>query len=174
MWKRYDKPGPGIFDTPFGRVGGAICFDSFARETYEGFRQSGVEIVIIVALWGTILPMLKHPDSIYFNRLLKYQSHLASDVVPHKYATKLEVPALFANQCGRIALPITHPPFYPSPDWSASTYEFVGNSNIHDKTGKKMITDADVKNEFYSVIPVKIDQKKSGPRFQGLTFPLRI
>ena len=52
VWRRSDVPGPGIFDTPFGRIGGVICFDSFARETHEGFKQSGVEAVVIIALWG--------------------------------------------------------------------------------------------------------------------------
>lgn len=171
VWKRCEEPGPGIFKTPFGRIGGAICFDSFAKETYEGFRQSEVEIVIIVALWGTILPMLKHPDSIYFNRLLKYQSYLASEVVPHKYATRLETPAVYVNQCGRIELPIAHPRFYPLPDWSNSKYEFVGNSNIHDKTGKKMINDVDFKNEFCSVTAVEINQEKKRPQISKVNIP---
>ncbi len=51
VWKGYEEPRPGIFfDTPFGRVGGVICFDSFARETFERFKQSGVDMVIIVVL----------------------------------------------------------------------------------------------------------------------------
>jgi predicted amidohydrolase len=171
VWKRGEEPGPGIFETPFGRVGGAICFDSFAKETFEGFKQSGIEIVIIVALWGTILPMLKHPDSFYFNKLLKYQSYLASEVVPHKYATELSVPAVFVNQCGRIKLPVVHPRFYPSPNWSDSKYEFVGNSNIHDKTGGKMITDVDFEKEFYSVIAVENNQEKKLPQISKVNIP---
>ncbi len=46
VWTRAEVPGPGIFDTPFGRIGGAICFDSFSRESYEGFKRSGVEFVV--------------------------------------------------------------------------------------------------------------------------------
>ena len=164
VWKRYDEPGPGIFETPFGRVGGAICFDSFAKETFEGFRQSGVELVIIVALWGTILPMLKYPDSFYFNKLLRHQSYLASEVVPHKYATNLKVPTVFVNQSGRVKLPITHPRFYPAPNWTNSEYEFLGNSNVHDKTGKKLINKEDLQKEFCSVQAVEIKQKKRRPQ----------
>ncbi|WP_022667155.1 carbon-nitrogen hydrolase family protein [Desulfospira joergensenii] len=160
VWKRCKQPGPGIFETPFGRVGGAICFDSFSRETFEGFRQSGVEIVIIVALWGTVVPMLKHPDSMCFSRILRRQSYLASEVVPHRYATALEVPAVYVNQCGRVKLPIAHPRFYPLPDWPNSIYEFVGNSNVHDKSGKKWIRDVDLKKEFSCVAAVEMNQKK--------------
>ena len=171
VWKRYDEPGPGIFETPFGRVGGAICFDSFAKETFEGFRQSSVELVIIVALWGTILPMLKHPDSIYFNRLLKHQSRLASEVVPYKYATELKVPAVYVNQSGRIKLPITHPRFYPSPDWAHSEYEFVGNSNVHDETGKKLINGVESKAEFSAVAAVNINQPKERSEISRVDLP---
>ena len=62
VWRRSDVPGPGIFETPFGRIGGVICFDSFARETFEGFKRSAVELVIIVALWGTTRPVARHPE----------------------------------------------------------------------------------------------------------------
>ena len=34
-----------------------------------------------------------------------------------------------------------------------------------------MITDTDVKNEFYSVIPVKIDQKKKRPQISRVNIP---
>lgn len=170
-WRRYEEPGPGIFETPFGRVGGAICFDSFSKETFEGFRQNCVELVIIVALWGTILSMRRYPDSIYFNRLLRNQSYLASEVVPNKYATELKVPAVYVNQCGCIKLPITHPRFYPLPDWSNSNYEFVGNSNVHDKSGEKLIRDVDLKNEFYSVTAVEINQKKKRRQISRVNIP---
>ncbi len=171
VWKRYDEPGPGIFETPFGRVGGAICFDSFAKETFEGFRQSGVDIVVIVALWGTILPMLIHPDSFYFNKLLRRQSYLASEVVPNKYATELKVPTVYVNQSGTVKLPITHPRFYPSPDWAHSEYEFVGNSNVRDETGKKLINNVDSKSEFSAVVAVEINQKKKRIEISRVDLP---
>ncbi len=171
VWTRSDDPGPGIFETPFGRIGGAICFDSFSRETYQGFKQSGVELVIIIALWGTILPILKYPDSFYFNKLLKHQSYLASKVVPHKYATKLKVPVVYVNQCGVINLPITHPRFYPSPNWPTSECEFIGNSNIYDAAGKEMVNDVDFKNEFYSVTAVEMNQAKERPEISRVNIP---
>ncbi len=175
VWKRYDEPGPGIFETPFGRIGGAICFDSFSKETYEGFKQSGVELVIMVALWGTVLPIPKHPDTFFFNKILKRQSYLASEVIPHKYATELGVPAVFVNQCGKISFPLTHPRFYPMPDWRESEYDYEGNSNIYDASGKKLIDKDDVasKGEFYSVKPVEIKQAKERPIITRVNIPPR-
>lgn len=173
VWKRYEKPGPGIFETPFGRVGGAICFDSFSRETFEGFRQSRVDMVVIVALWGTILPMARHPDSYLFNRLLRRQSCLASDTVPRKYARELKVPVVYANQCGRIRLPVTHPPFYPSPDWPEATYEFVGNSNIYMPTGRKLIRGIDSKKEFCAVAAASIGQNGKRGNISKVNIPVQ-
>ena len=150
----------------------AVLYDhAFAIETFEGFRQSEVDIVVIVALWGTILPMLRYPDSIYFNKLLRHQSYLASEVVPHKYATKLKVHAVFVNQSGMVKLPITHPSFYPAPNWSNSEYEFVGNSNVHDETGKKLINNVDLKKEFCSVAAVEINPKNNCPHISGVDIP---
>jgi predicted amidohydrolase len=107
VWRRSDVPGPGIFETPFGRIGGVICFDSFARETFEGFKRSAVELVVIVALWGTTRPVARHPETSLFHHLLKRWSHLASEVVPQQYATMLSVPAVFVNQAGTIRFPFT-------------------------------------------------------------------
>ncbi len=171
VWKRFDEPGPGIFETPFGRVGGAICFDSFSRETYEGFKQSGVELVIVVALWGTILPMVKNPDTFIFNKVLNHQSHLASDVLPKKYATKLKVPAVYVNQSGTIELPLNHPRFYPAPDWKNAKYEFKGNSNIYNSSGKKLINDVNSKDEFCSVVSVNINKAKERPVIKRVNIP---
>ena len=171
VWRRADDPGPGIFDTPFGRMGGAICFDSFSKETFEGFKRSGVEMVIIVALWGTILPMPTYPDSFYFNRLLNHQSYLASTMVPQHYSTTLHVPVVYVNQCGTIDLPIVHPRFYPAPDWPDAKYEFIGNSNIYDRRGRKMIDDVDPKGVFNRVKHVAVDQMSSLPKVSRVDIP---
>ena len=160
VWKRCDEPGPGIFETPFGRIGGAICFDSFSKETYEGFKQSGVDLIIIVALWGTFLPTIKNPDTFYFCKVLKHQSHLASKVVPQQYAKQLTVPAVYVNQSGMITAPLAHPRFYPMPDWKSSTYYFVGNSNVYEPSGMPLIQRTDLKAEFCTVVPVEINRTK--------------
>ncbi len=173
VWTRYNKPGPGIFETPFGRIGGAICFDSFSRETFEGFKRSGVELVVIVALWGTFLPIPRYPDSFYFNKLMNYQSHLASEIVPRKYATELGVPVVYVNQCGKVDVPVTHPRFYPMPDWKESVWDFVGNSNLYDTSGKALIDHEDSKGEFCSVTAVEIDQAEDRPEISRVDIPPR-
>ncbi len=171
VWTRAEVPGPGVFDTPFGRIGGAICFDSFSRESYEGFKQSGVEFVVIVALWGTIIPNIKNPDTYYFSKLLKYQSHLASEVVPQKYANKLNVPVAYVNQSGVITMPLTHPKYYPLPDWKKASYAFVGNSNIYDCDGKKQINPIDTKSEYSYVVPVEINQENKRKEVSKVNIP---
>ncbi len=158
VWKRSDDPGPGIFETPFGRIGGSICFDSFSTETYEGFKQSGVDLVIMIALWGSFAPMKKYPDTFIINRLMKYQSKLASEVVPRKYTEKLGVPAVFVNMCGTLNLHMIHPPLYPMPDWKKIDYCFIGNSNVFDASGQKLIDSktVDAQGEFCSVVQVEL------------------
>lgn len=175
VWKRCDEPGPGIFETPLGRIGGAICFDSFSKETYEGFKQSGVELIIMIALWGTFRPVPKYPDTYLFSKILKHQSHLASNVVPRKYARQLGVPAVFVNQCGKIDLRMTHPPFYPMPDWKNIEYGYEANSNIFDASGSKLIEmdDADAKEEFYVVKSVDIKKSKRKPEITRVNIPPR-
>ncbi len=171
VWKRSDTPGPGIFKTPFGRIGGAICFDSFSRETYEGFKKSRVELVVIVALWGTIRPDFKHPDTYCFNKILNHQSYLASEVIPYKYATQLGVPVVYTAQCGTIQFPVNHPGFYPFPGWPKAEYEFKGNSNTYDASGKRLIRDVDKKGEFCSVAWVDIKQTEEKTEISRINIP---
>ncbi|MDY6794157.1 MAG: carbon-nitrogen hydrolase family protein [Actinomycetota bacterium] len=126
VWCRSEEPGPGIFDTPFGRIGGAICFDSFARETFEGFKRSGVEAVVIVALWGAPHARSFHwrPDLFISRAGLIRWSKIASEDVPYRYARELGVPVAFVNQRGVIRM--TSP--IPFPDWPVQNgwYDFVG------------------------------------------------
>ncbi len=163
VWCRSSDPGPGIFDTPWGRIGGVICFDSFSRETYEGFKNSGVEMVIIVALWGS--PRAKRrPDLWLAGKNLKRWSYLASEVVPFQYARKLGVPVVFANQRGSIEMPSP----IPFPDWPVrnSTYDFIGNSHIRDETGRVMAKFGDNESDNYIVAPVDVQTSEKRPPVQ--------
>lgn len=173
VWKRSDAPGPGVFETPFGRIGGAICFDSFSRETYEGFKQSGVGLVIMIALWGTFRPAPKYPDTYFFRNILNRQSHLASNVVPKKYAEKLGIPTVFANQCGKIKITMTHPRLYPMPDWKDAEYVYEANSNIFDASGNKLIKmdHEDSKKEFYCVQSVDLKNAGTMPEITKVDIP---
>lgn len=139
VWRRSDVPGPGIFDTPFGRVGGVICFDSFSRETFEGFKNSAVDLIIIVACWGTSQKNLWRPDVMFARPALQQWANLASEAVPHHYATQLQVPTVFVNQGGRTFTPCQTPRFYPFPPLKNMRYDFCGNSSIRDSSGRIMV-----------------------------------
>lgn len=160
VWRRCDDPGPGIFDTPFGRVGGVICFDSFARETYEGFKNSGVELVVIIACWGAPRPIWHRPDALAARSVMKRWSHQASEVVPRQYVERLKVPAIFINQVGttRLSIPVPRPYPFQMPE---IVYDFQGRSKAIDAAGNTMVC-AQSNAEFCEV--VSLDIKKVDPR----------
>jgi N-carbamoylputrescine amidase len=171
VWRRSDEPGPGIFDTPFGRVGGVICFDSFSRETFEGFKRSGVELVVIVALWGTLRPVALHPETRLFHHLLKRWSHLASEVVPHQYATMLDVPAVFVNQAGTFQSPFPRPPFWPFPSRQDITYDFWGSSNARNASGEVLSRAGSDETDFVGVVPLDVRQQDERPEVSRVNIP---
>ncbi|MBN2026547.1 MAG: carbon-nitrogen hydrolase family protein [Actinobacteria bacterium] len=173
VWRRSGEPGPGIFDTPFGRIGGVICFDSFARETYEGFRRSGVEAVVIVALWGAPTTRSFHwrPDLVLSRAGLKRWSKLASDDVPRQYARELGVPVVFVNQCGRIRM--TSP--IPFPDWPVQNayYEFIGSSHVLDASGETVARADRDEEDFCAVAAVELETSPGRPEISRVDIPAR-
>ena len=170
VWRRSDEPGPGIFDTPFGRIGGVICFDSFARETFEGFRRSGVEAVVIVALWGAnrSRSFFWRPDLFLAGNALMRWSKVASEDVPLSYARELGVPTVFANQSGtiRMASPI------PFPDWPVqnSHYDFIGGSHVLDARGE-VVARAGSGEGGYFVSPVLIRRANRSEASRRIAVP---
>jgi len=171
VWCRSDEPGPGIFDTPFGRIGGVICFDSFARETYEGFKRSGVEAVVIVALWGAPQARSFHwrPDLLLSRVSLQRWSVIASDDVPRQYARELGVPVVFVNQCGRIRMssPI------PFPDWPVQNgnYEFIGRSHILAASGETIARADDDEKDYYAVAAIDLKASQTRPEVSRVDIP---
>jgi predicted amidohydrolase len=171
VWRRSDVPGPGIFETPFGRIGGVICFDSFARETFEGFKRSAVELVVIVALWGTTRPVARHPETSLFHHLLKRWSHLASEVVPQQYATMLSVPAVFVNQAGTIRFPFPRPRFWPLPSRQDVVYDFWGSSSVRNASGESLARAGKKETDFVRVVPVEVRQADQRPEITRVDIP---
>lgn len=163
VWRRSDVPGPGLFDTPFGRVGGAICFDSFSREAFEGFRQSAVDLVVIVACFGTSQRTWWRPDLMLAYSVLRRWSALASGVVPHHYATRLKVPTVFVNQGGRTFTPSPSPRFWPFPPLSNVRYDFCGKSCIRDASGKIMTLAKETEQEYCAVVSVDVQPAGTHP-----------
>jgi predicted amidohydrolase len=153
VWWRSDEPGPAVFETPFGRIGEAICFDSFARESFLGFQQSRVDLVIIVACWS--IPQRPRRDLFWAVPMMKRWSYLASQVVPQKYATQLGVPSIFVNQSGTISFPSLLPPPYPWPKVNFS-YKFVGHSSVWDASGQIIMDGRERGQDFAEVVALDI------------------
>ncbi len=135
VWRRADEPGPGIFDTPFGRVGGVICFDSFARETFLGFQKSRVDLVVVIACWGRPRLTKKRPDLLLGASIMKKWSHIAAEIVPRQYARHLSVPVVFVNNAGVTRTPAAfpRPHFWP---FAELEYAFYGRSYACDRSGQ--------------------------------------
>lgn len=163
VWRRSEDPGPGIFDTPFGRVGGVICFDSFARETFEGFRNNDVDLIIIVACFGTTQPMLLRPDVAVARPVHDRWSFLASEIVPYQYATKLGVPTVFVNQGGATHTPAPFPKFWPLPPISKIRYDFCGRSCILDPSGEVLIRLESNEADIYATVSLAVNNLTKVP-----------
>ncbi len=166
VWRRSDVPGPGIFDTPFGRIGGVICFDSFARETHEGFKQSGVEAVVIIALWGAnrSRSFFWRPDLWLSRTGLVLWSRIASEDVPRQHAKELGVPVAFVNQSGTIRM--TSP--IPFPDWpvQSSFYDFIGKSHVRDGSGEVIARVDEGEIDSCLVVPIEVEPAQNKPEIK--------
>ncbi len=171
VWRRSEVPGPGIFDTPFGRIGGVICFDSFARETHEGFRQSGVDAVVIVALWGAnrSRSFFWRPDLFLSRAGLVRWSQLASEDVPRRHAEQLGVPVAFVNQSGTIRM--TSP--IPFPDWPVqnSFYDFIGKSHVRDASGEVIARADESEVDSCFVAAVEVEPSPHRPEIKKCDIP---
>ena len=160
VWRRSREPGPGIFDTPFGRVGGVICFDSFSRETFEGFKRSCVDFVIIVSCWGASKGKVLRPDVMLANPALKKWEKLATEDVPNYYATKLRVPTVLVNQGGRTYTSCQTPRYYPLPDLARMRYDFCGRSSVRDADGRILKSASGNPEEYCAVVPIDVPKRK--------------
>jgi predicted amidohydrolase len=163
VWRRSDKAGPGIFETPYGRVGGVICFDSFSRETFEGFKDSSVDLVIIVSCWGVSDGGKWRPDVMLARPALKEWSRLATETVPLNYATQLGVPTVLVNQGGMTNTPCQIPRLYPFPPLKSMRYEFSGNSSVRDASGKVLVQANGNESEFCAVETVDVQPTIPSP-----------
>jgi len=172
VWRRSPVPGPGIFDVPLGRIGGAICFDSFTRETFEGFRKSAVELVVVVACWGVPRPARGRLDMQLALPVLRLSQNLASEVMPYQYATQLNVPVVFVNQGGTTRTPGPVPPLYPWPV-PPMEYEFHGNSHVRDASGQVLVRASSADPAFSAVVAVDAQPAKVRPEITRVDIPPR-
>lgn len=164
VWKRSSEAGPGIFETPYGRIGGVICFDSFSRETFEGFKNSSVDLVIIVSCWGASEGRTWRPDVLVARPVLRKWSNLATETVPEKYSKQLGVPTVLVNQGGITNIPCQIPRYYPLPRLNSMRYKFSGRSSIRDAAGNILVQASRNKREFYAVESIIVRPSDPKPK----------
>jgi N-carbamoylputrescine amidase len=105
FWERFRfRPGrsPLVVATPWGRVGLAICADMIYRDVWDAYRGR-IDLGVIASAW----PEFACRDSGRANWLFGHIGRLAAEI-PVKVARDLEVPIIFANQCGatRTTIPL--------------------------------------------------------------------
>ena len=97
FWERFRfRAGgtPPIVETPFGRVGMAICADMIFRRVWDGYRGR-VDLAIVSAAW----PEFACRETGRKHWLFGHIGPLAS-AIPGQVAKDLGVPVVFANQTG--------------------------------------------------------------------------
>lgn len=109
-----------VFDTPLGRIGVVICFDSAKAHTLSMLQEKGAEIVLI-AYSFPCLPKY-FPGNQRKNWIETYLR------TPKIYANLLQVPVVVANKTGRFSsrVPIGIAGF---------DAEFAGMASIYDRDG---------------------------------------
>ncbi len=105
FWERFRfRPGraPLIVTTPWGRVGLAVCADMIYQKVWNGYRGR-IDLAVVAAAW----PDFADRESGRRHWLLGHVGPL-SGAIPAKVAADLDVPVIFANQCGetRTAIPV--------------------------------------------------------------------
>lgn len=105
FWERYRfRPGraPVIVETRFGRVGLAICADMIYRRVWDDYRDR-VDLAIVAAAWPEFACQRRGGR----HWLLGHVGPLSGEI-PGRVARDLDVPVVFANQCGetRTAIPL--------------------------------------------------------------------
>lgn len=105
FWERFRfRPGTGplIVETPFGRIGLAICADMIYRRVWESYREQ-VDLAVIAAAW----PEFANRHTGRRHWLMGHVGPMSGQI-PGKAACDLGVPVVFANQCGptRTTIPL--------------------------------------------------------------------
>ncbi|MDB5352963.1 MAG: putative amidohydrolase [Planctomycetota bacterium] len=98
FWERFRfRPGGDsvVANTPFGRIGFAICADMIYRRVWDGYRDR-IDLAIISAAW----PDFACRESGRKHWLFGHVGPL-SGAIPGKVAVDLGVPVIFANQVGQ-------------------------------------------------------------------------
>jgi N-carbamoylputrescine amidase len=97
FWERFRfMPGREalVVDSPFGRIGFAVCADMIYRSVWDGYRGR-VDLAVICSAW----PDFSNRETGRKHWLFGHVGPLSAEI-PGRAAKDLGVPVLFANQCG--------------------------------------------------------------------------
>ena len=97
FWERFRfRPGREsvIVQTPFGRVGLAVCADMIYRRVWNDYRDK-IDVAIVSAAWPDFAN--RHTGRPHW--LMGHIGPLSTEI-PSKVAVDLGVPVVFSNQCG--------------------------------------------------------------------------
>jgi len=105
FWERFRfHPGKGalVVKTPIGRIGFAICADMIYRKIWDDYRDR-IDVALISAAW----PEFAERETGRKHWLFGHVGPL-SGAIPGQVAQDLDIPVVFANQCGdcRTFIPI--------------------------------------------------------------------
>jgi predicted amidohydrolase len=85
---------PLVVSTPWGRIGLAVCADMIRRPVWDHYRGR-IDVAVIAAAWPDFACRNRHRGHWLFGGL----GPLSAEI-PAKVAQDLDVPVIFANQCG--------------------------------------------------------------------------
>ena len=93
---------PLVVQTPWGRIGLAICADMIRRPVWDDYRGR-IDLAVIAAAWPDFACRHSNKGHWLFGGL----GPLSAEI-PAKVARDLDVPVIFANQCGatRTTIPL--------------------------------------------------------------------
>lgn len=134
FWERFRfRPGrePVIVPTRWGRVGLAVCADMIYRRVWKDYRDR-IDLAIVAAAWPDFACRLTGRKHWLFGHVGPL-----SAAIPGQVARDLDIPVLFANQCGetKTVIPVL---------WEEITDRFAGKSSVCDgRHGPPVVADSE-------------------------------
>jgi predicted amidohydrolase len=105
FWETFRfRPGrtPIVVDTPWGRIGLAVCADMMDRRVWDDYRGR-IDMAVVASAWPEFA--CRHSGRRHW--LFGHVGPMAAEI-PLKVAQDLGIPVIFANQCGitRTTIPV--------------------------------------------------------------------
>jgi len=137
MWKHRKIEAPGhesylfkggginsnVFETPIGKIGVVICFDSAKNHTLSSLINNNAEIVLIGYSYPGLPKYFSEND-----RKNWFETYLKAPAI---YSKHLQVPVVVSNKTGQFSSPLRIGPDFDS--------TFTGGSSIFDKDGNLLM-----------------------------------